>query len=135
VPLVAGKILAALAAGATRRAACAFAEISEATFSNWLKEFFEFSEQVAFAEGKAEFHYTSALAAAAGQDWRAAAFWLKHRRREEWHERTQFEGELGIRPGGGSISITPDEVNRRVKEIYGLDPEDDSEEPPAQVTQ
>lgn len=125
-PTVTSKILAALRNGSTRASACAYAEITVQTFANWLHQYADFSEQVEFAEGKAEVHFTTVLAKAAGKgDWRAAAFWLRTRRRDEWYEHRQVKGEVHLHP---TASMTIDEVNQRIHEVYGLDlePHDDA---------
>src|SRR5262245_35285973 len=70
----------ALAAGNTRRAACAVAGISDETLARWLGRYVDFVEAVQKAEGDAEQRYVAIIDRAA-QDgtWQAAAWWLERR--------------------------------------------------------
>ncbi|MBX7132593.1 MAG: hypothetical protein K1X67_07965 [Fimbriimonadaceae bacterium] len=132
------KIEKALATGNTRRAACAFAGISEDTLARWIKSFADFAELVALAEARCEVHMTSMIYKAAQErdvtvtktiqrgdakitetvtkkefDWKAALAWLERRRSEDWAARSKHEL---TGPDGGAIQLQfQDQLDR----IYG----------------
>ena len=79
------KILHALRAGCTRKAASSAGGIDFQTFLNWLSRYSGFSTDVEIAENDAEREFTLTVANAAGQgDARMAIEWLKRRRRDDW---------------------------------------------------
>lgn len=86
-PALEKALLDALRVGATRSAACGHVDIDTAQFYRWLEKDAAFRSGVARAEAEAELRFTAPImqAASAG-DWRAGAFWLERRRREDWHE-------------------------------------------------
>lgn len=78
------KILAALKAGNTRRAAAAYAGVHWETFYRWLEDA-TFSDAVYEAEAAPEVLCASTIVNAARKgDWRAGNSWLEKRRRDEW---------------------------------------------------
>lgn len=77
-------VLAALTGGNTRNAACEAVGLGRSTFYEWMGEDQEFATAVLRAEAEAELHAAECIRQAALKDWRAAAWWLEHRRREEW---------------------------------------------------
>lgn len=115
------RLLRSLAAGNTRRAACAAAGISTDTLATWLRDYPDFSAQITRAEDEAEAMYASVIERAAGghevtitrettepdadglmvikrtvetrreYDWRAAQFWLSRRRSDDWGDKTKLE--------------------------------------------
>ena len=96
---VEAKLTEALRDGCTRRAACAYAGISEQTLANWSADSFDFLHSLTRAENPAEAGFTRALANAAREgDWRAAESWLKRRRKDDWSEKTetQHSGTIGV---------------------------------------
>lgn len=87
VPQVTDKLFEALKLGATRRAACAYAGISEETLYKWINDFPEFSECCTRAEDSAEMGFTKVIQECAmNGDWKAAESWLKRRRRGDWSD-------------------------------------------------
>ena len=73
--------------GCTRKAAYESNGISHGTFAEWLEKYPAFPESVTRAEAEAEAIFTKSIykaATAYDADWRAAEFWLKRRRRDEW---------------------------------------------------
>jgi hypothetical protein len=79
------KILQALKAGNTRRAAAGYAGIHWDTFYAWLADDPTFSDAVYQAEANPEvICATSIVKAAQKGDWRAGDKWLSKRRRDEW---------------------------------------------------
>jgi hypothetical protein len=78
------KVVQALKAGNTRRAAAGYAGIHLDTFYEWLKNP-KFSDSVMEAESAAEVMCaTTIVNAARNGDWRAADKWLSKRRRDDW---------------------------------------------------
>lgn len=86
------KILQALKAGNTRKAAYDYAGVGHDAFYRWLEEDRNFSESVSEAEATAEITCaTTILNAARKGDWRAADTWLAKRRREDWRQVDRHE--------------------------------------------
>lgn len=87
------KICDAIRIGATYRIACAFAGITEETFSQWRKKYSEFSEQVHMAEGQGATGWLAKIEKAANDGtWQAAA-WKLERRYPKEYGRTVVEQE------------------------------------------
>jgi transposase-like protein len=84
----------ALRAGSTRKAAAAVAGVGESTFYDWMRagandEGSNLARQlvvvVEAAEGEAELRAATTINEAIDKgDWKAAAWWLERRRRQEW---------------------------------------------------
>ena len=104
-------VVLALARGATRSGACSAAGVERWRFYEWLEKSPIFAQSCLKAEGVAEVGMSTVIARAAVQgDWRAAAFWLRTRRREQWRENVDVDvvrqiraimGELGHDGTGG----------------------------------
>ena len=97
-------LLTSLRNGNTLGAACYAAGIVPETFSRWRQSDPALQAAVAAAESEAEARAVAALADAFLKDWRAAAFWLTHRRRQDWHTlRAGEEGAPEPDPGTGEL--------------------------------
>src|SRR5688572_26560519 len=84
-------VLEALRTGATRTAACAAAGVTPRALQMWARE--ETTQnQLTQAEAEAEIYMVSVImkAAEAGS-WKAAAWWLEHRRPNEWGSRQHIQ--------------------------------------------
>ena len=80
-------VLICLARGSTRSGACSAAGVDRKQFYRWMEKSIVFGQAVLQAEGTAEVNMSNVIVRAAiGGDWRAAAFWLRSRRREQWRE-------------------------------------------------
>ena len=73
-------LLSALRAGSTREAAAGHAGIERTTLHRWLVGDAGRRARVEQAEADAEVRFGAQVAQAAGNDWRAAAWWLERRR-------------------------------------------------------
>jgi hypothetical protein len=82
-------LLEALAAGNTRKAACAYAGISEDAFARYRAEYPDFADDVREAEAKAVIRAVGLILQAGDKDWRALAWWLERRYPEEWGRKNQ----------------------------------------------
>src|SRR5688572_2082631 len=84
-------VLKALRTGATRTAACAAAGVTPPTLQRWARE--ETTQnQLTQAEAEAEIYMVSVIMKAADAgSWKAAAWWLEHRRPAEWGARQRLE--------------------------------------------
>lgn len=92
-PEVEAKLFEALRLGCTRRAACAYAGIHAGTLCDWANDFPEFSEAITRAEDEAEAGFSIVIQRAAANegDWKAAAWWLERRRKEDYSARQEVE--------------------------------------------
>lgn len=73
-------LLAALRAGSTRDAAAAHAGINRTTLYRWLARKPGLRAQLEAAEADAQLSFEAIVAQAARSEWRAATWWLSHRR-------------------------------------------------------
>lgn len=87
------KILEALRAGNTIRAACAYAGINQDTFTAWKKRYPDFSDAVQKAEADAEVRNVAIIQKAAATTWTAAAWWLERRKHGDWRQRQTIDLE------------------------------------------
>ena len=107
------KLVAALRKGNTRRAACAHAGISEDTLANWSKGSSDFSDALTRAENTSEFGYVDVIQECANAgDWKAAAWWLERRRKEEYSSRQEHTGANGgaLKIETSAADLTDDEL-------------------------
>jgi len=90
-PLVKKKLLEATIAGATLKAAAAYAGIHRDTLAVWRAENEQFAEEMQRAEGMAAVGHTFSIKKCSdGGDWRAAAWWLERRCADEWAKRDEL---------------------------------------------
>ena len=73
-------LLIALGTGCTREASAGRAGIDRTTLYRWLERDAAIRIRVEKAEADAEVRFAAQVAQGAGEDWRAAAWWLEHRR-------------------------------------------------------
>jgi len=88
------RILTALSAGNTRKAACEYAGVEQHTFQRWLLRYVHFAQAVTRAEGDAEVRMMALVHQAAPNDWRAAAWWLERRRSSDYGRRDKLELDI-----------------------------------------
>ena len=84
------RILDALKAGNSRRAACASASISDETLARWLERSVDFADAVMRAEADSELELVRYIRNAAADDWKAAAHLLACRWPDTWAKRSQI---------------------------------------------
>ena len=91
------RILSAIRAGNTIRAACGAGGISVETFASWRRSDPQLRDDVMAAEAAAEFIAVNALRDGFADDWRAAQAWLERRRPEDWGraDRLRLEAATG----------------------------------------
>lgn len=89
------RIIEALRLGSTRKAAYESAGVSEVTFYDWLKHENGFKSEVLKAEAHCENRCTTAVQSFVGKDWKAAAWWLERRRKEDYAQRAELTGKNG----------------------------------------
>jgi len=100
----ADRILSALKAGNTLRAAARYVGITEDTLGNWRKRYSGFSAQVDQAEAEVEVRCVAQIAKSINEGNTADAWkWLERRRHDDWRERKTQEV---TGPGGGAIEFT-----------------------------
>lgn len=104
------KIVDSIRVGATFHLACAYAGITEETFSQWRKKYSEFSDAVKEAEGAGAVGWLAKIEKAANDGvWQAAA-WKLERRYPNDYGRTviQHAGELTVTKGYTTKDTSPD---------------------------
>ena len=105
------RFLDAIAAGATRRAACACAGISERTLERHLLRSVAFDDTLRAREAEAEVQLVRDIRQ--DPDWRAKAWLLAHRWPNEWGQRAVLE-----------VHFAREQYIRRKAVEYGLDPDE-----------
>jgi transposase len=105
-PLTEGAILAAVGAGATYELAAKAGGITYETFNEWRKADPQFSEAIARVEYEAALSRLNMIAAAARDDWKAAAWWLERRFPESYGRQVRAQVDHG-----GQIKIRIERVN------------------------
>jgi hypothetical protein len=94
-PEVVKRIMDALAAGNTRKAAAEYGGIDEDTLGRWRRRFADFADAIKSAEAHAEVGHVANIATAAkGGNWTASAWWLERRRSAEWGRVDRVEIEV-----------------------------------------
>ena len=115
-------LLVALRAGNTREAAAGHAGIDRTTLYRWLERDPALRTRVEKAEADAEVRFEAQVAQGAGDDWRAAAWWLE-RRRPKSYGRAQAiaaaaaAGAAAPAPAPHPLDdLTSDEVRQRAQD-------------------
>jgi len=104
------RLLSALTAGNTRRAACLYAGISDETFATWQRRSLDFLEAVKKAEADAEVRHVANIAKAAqGGQWQASAWWLERRRPEAYARR--YDADSIAAAAAVQVTIAFDHAN------------------------
>jgi transposase len=86
------RLLDALRAGNTRRAACAYAGVEQHTFQRWLLRFAHFAQAIEKAEADAAVRNVAIIQQAARDGtWTAAAWWLERRYPEDYGRRERVD--------------------------------------------
>lgn len=85
------RVLDALKAGNTRRAACIAAGIDQRTLERWQERYVGFAADLARAEAESEVALVGFIRNAAAQDWRAALTLLERRWPNDWGKRERIE--------------------------------------------
>lgn len=104
-------LFSALRTGNTRKDSCTLASISDETLARWIKgdlpadsdiEHLDFLDQLAKAELHAKNISITQVRRAAGRDWKAAAWFLRHSpsAKDEWADRSELAN-----PGGGALGV------------------------------
>lgn len=105
------RLLEALRAGNTRKAACHYAGIGEETFARWLR-IGDFGDSVKKAEADAEVRHVANIARAAQEGtWQASAWWLERRRSDDYARRDKVE-------------VTVRQTAEKLAADLGLDPDE-----------
>jgi transposase-like protein len=99
------RVLEAIRAGATRRAAAGHAGIDESTLWRWTQRFASFATRLTRAEDDVEVRCTATILHAAADDWRAAAWWLERRRPAEYARHLEPEA---IAAGTTTVTVVFD---------------------------
>jgi transposase-like protein len=110
------RLLQAIRAGNTRRAACAYAGISDETLANWSRRSLDFLESLTRAEAESEVALVATIRQAAQQDWRAAAHLLERRWPDTWGRRDKVDLDVYVRQRARELGIDEDEALRSVRE-------------------
>lgn len=100
-------VIDAIARGATRRLAAAWAALSEDTLQRWQRDDAAFAARVAEAESEHALRLVAMIEQQAPRDWKAASFLLERRHRQDFG------------PSGGDVDVAT--ALRALAEKAGLD--------------
>jgi len=107
-------ILMALGKGVSRHGAAAIAGIHRDTLAEWEKKDPAFSDAVTRAMDISESVYVELIEEAAKKDWRAAAWMLERRHREDYGKRSRADVQVDVRrmveDTAAEAGISPDEL-------------------------
>jgi hypothetical protein len=81
------RVLEAIRAGATRRAAAGHAGVDHATLYRWLERNATFATLLTRAEDDVEIRCVATILQASTSDWKAASWWLERRRPDAYGRR------------------------------------------------
>ena len=118
-------LLVALRTGCTREAACDHAGIVRTTLYRWVESKPGLRARVEKAEADAEVRFAAQVAQGAGEDWRAAAWWLQHRRPASYGRAQAIAAASAASAAGEAPSapaphplddLTSDEVRQRAQD-------------------
>jgi hypothetical protein len=91
-PELESRLLDAIRAGNTVRAACHYAGIGVQTIADWQRRFRDFRDALEKAEADAEVRMVAEISQAARNGtWQAAAWWLERRRPDDYGRRERIE--------------------------------------------
>lgn len=107
-PERAERVLEAIGAGATRRAAAGHAGIDHATLYRWLERNATFATALRAREDEVEVRCVATIQTAMRDDWRAAAWWLERRRADEYGRREKIDVEVYIRRRARELGLDED---------------------------
>lgn len=114
------RLLDALRAGNTRKAACQYAGVAQDAFNRWLVRFADFADVVKKAEADAEVRHVANIAKAS-QDgvWQASAWWLERRRPDDYGRRDRVEFTLRREAErlGAELGLDPEELIAEAERI------------------
>jgi hypothetical protein len=117
-------LLKALEAGNTRKAACAYAGLSEDAFARYCASNPDFTDDVGEAEAKAVIRHVGLILQAANKDWRAAAWWLERKFPDEWGRKNRTiltgadRGPIAVQEVHFDLSKLTDHEYQTLKELY-----------------
>jgi pyruvate/2-oxoglutarate dehydrogenase complex dihydrolipoamide acyltransferase (E2) component len=110
------RLIEALRAGNTRKAACHYAGIEERTFQRWMQHSVAFVASIEKAESDAEVRMVAQIAKAA-QDgtWQAAAWWLERRRSDDYARREKVDLEVYVRQRARELGLDENEAYESIR--------------------
>jgi len=123
-PALEQRLMGALRAGNTRRAAASFAGVSEDSLQRWERRSAAFADALKKAEADAEVRHVANIAKAA-QDgtWQASAWWLERRRPDDYGRRERVDLDVYIRERAAELGLDPQEalqvIQPRLKALPG----------------
>jgi transposase len=116
------RLLLAIRAGNTRRAAAAYVGVDERTVERWKQRFAGFADALSRAEAESEVALVAIVRQAATQDWRAAAHLLERRWPDTWGRRERVDVLLrqqAERLASTLEGVTADELIAEAERIVG----------------
>jgi len=118
------RLLDALRAGNTRKAACSYAGVAQDAFNRWLLRFADFADAIQKAEADAEVRHVANIARVAQEGtWQASAWWLERRRPDDYGRRERLDLDVYIRERAAELGLDPQEalqaIQPRLKALPG----------------
>jgi len=109
------RILEAVGAGATLRAAAAAAGIDESTLWRWQQRNAAFAKDLHAREAESEVVLVAIIRRAAETDWRAAMALLERRWPDTWGRRDRVDLDVYVRQRASELGLDPDEALAMVR--------------------
>jgi transposase len=109
------RLLDALRAGNTRKAACLYAGISDESLANWSRRSLDFLDRLTRAEAESEVALVAIVRQAAQTDWRAGMALLERRFPDSWGRRDRVDIEVYVRRRASELGLDPDEALAAVR--------------------
>jgi transposase len=114
------RLLQAIRAGNTRRAAAAYAGISDDSLERWAKRCADFADALTRAEAESEVALVAIVRQAASQDWRAAMAILERRWPDSWGKREKLDLDVYVRARARELGLEEDFALQTVRERLRL---------------
>jgi hypothetical protein len=111
------RVLEAIRAGATRRAAAGHAGVSPDTLERWQRRYAGFADSLTRAEDDIEVRTVALIQQAAQTDWKASAWWLERRRPRDYGRTWLTAGDDAVEAPMVHVTVSFDHPDQDTLEL------------------